>query len=115
MNTSQEYSDKMSHEGNALLQLVSQPFKRLGWQIVHGVYINDIYREDDRVHNLSVFLEEHRKHVGHTDAVAFIETFCECFYFTYNVNDVGEFDEHLIKFYTKELELLYSYSGNNIT
>lgn len=111
---SEKVSEKDSSVESALLKCVSYPFNILGYQIVHGTYIANPFKKEGVVHNLSSLLKTYRGDIGQLNEIEFIETFSECFFYTYQCQDVSEYDEHIIKFYTKDLNLLYIYKGNFI-
>jgi len=112
---SQKYTEKYSKVGEAVLQCISYPFNILGKVLVHGNYIDSVYKEENKVHNLDVLLKAKKQGIGQLQEIDFIENFCGCYFYTYAVVDNGEYDAYIISFYTKDLALLYMYEGNHIT
>lgn len=111
---SKRYTEKTSMVEKTLLQCISYPFNILGYQLVHGNYISEKFRKVEVVHGLLDLLFQHRSGIGQLEEIKFIEKFCNAFFYTYQVLNTGEYMEHVIKFYTKDLALLYIYKGNNI-
>ena len=99
--------------GNKLKNIVFYPFKIIAYQIIFGNYIDKKWKEKDTCHKFKNFLKEYRNNIGQLIELDTLENLYEVFYYTYNIQDIGEFDELNIKFYNKDLELLYHTSLNN--
>jgi len=109
-----EYIEHDSSLAPALEAISAHPFNVIGYKIVYGNYIQTKYRREHVVHTWSSFITRHRQDIGQLLEVAFIENTAKCFFFTYTTVDRYEFDVFEVRFFTKDLQLLYTYVGNSI-